>query len=191
MSADKILELAYAENVEVGSLSPYPIKDKDKYVIAMVTSIKEKGEPKYEDVRAQMEKELIEAKKAKRFMNQMAKDKKLEAIAKRGNTTVQKGEITFSNPQIPNAGYEPEIIGQLFSAIKDGAKTKPLKGKAGVYVIKIIKTVKAPAAANYKQEREQMLSNLKNSLQGQILGGLRKTADIVDNRKLNALRVRL
>lgn len=191
MSADKILELAYEENVEVGSLSPYPIKDKDKYVIAMVTSIKEKGEPKYEDVRAQIEKELIEEKKAKRFMNQMAKDKKLEAIAKRANTTVQKGEITFSNPQIPNAGYEPEIIGQLFSAIKDGAKTKPLKGKAGVYVIKIEKTVKAPAAANYKQEREQMLSNLKNSLQGQILGGLRKTADIVDNRKLNALRVRL
>lgn len=191
MSADKILELAYAENVEVGSLSPYPIKDKDKYVIAMVTSIKEKGEPKYEDVRAQIEKELIEEKKAKRFMNQMAKDKKLDAIAKRANTTVQKGEITFSNPQIPNAGYEPEIIGQLFSVIKDGAKTKPLKGKAGVYVIKIEKTVKAPAAANYKQEREQMLSNLKNSLQGQILGGLRKTADIVDNRKLNALRVRL
>ena len=190
MSADKILELAYAENVEVGSLSPYPIKDKDKYVIAMVTSIKEKGEPKYEDVRAQMEKELIEDKKAKRFMNQMAKDKKLEVIAKRGNTTVEKAEITFGNPQIAN-GYEPEIIGQLFSAVKDGAKTKPLKGKAGVYVIKVIKTTKAPAAANYNQEREQMLSNLKNSLQGQILGGLRKTADVVDNRKLNALRVRL
>ncbi len=190
MSADKILELAYAENVEVGSLSPYPIKDKDKYVIAMVTSIKEKGEPKYEDVRAQMEKELIEEKKAKRFMNQMAKDKKLEAIAKRANTTVEKAEITFSNPQIAN-GYEPEIVGQLFSAIKDGAKTKPLKGKAGVYVIKVIKTTKAPAAANYNQEREQMLTNLKNSLQGQILGGLRKTAEIVDNRKLNTLRVRL
>jgi parvulin-like peptidyl-prolyl isomerase len=192
MASDKILELAYAENVEIGSLTPYPIKDKDKYVIAMVTSIKEKGTPKFEDVKSQMERDLIEEKKAKRFMNQMAKGKKLEAIARSANTTVMNAEVTFSNPQIMGAGYEPEIIGTLFSeAIKDGNRTLPLKGKTGVYVIKVIKTTKAPAAANYKIEKDQMLSNLKNSMQGQIMGGLRKAADVVDNRKLNNLRIRL
>ncbi len=192
LAADKILELAYSENVAVGSLTSYPIKDKEKYVIAMVTSIKEKGTPKFEDVRSQMERDLIEEKKAKRFMNQMAKGKKLEAIARSANTTVLNAEVTFSNPQIMGAGYEPEIIGTLFSAaIKDGNRTLPLKGKTGVYVIKVIKTTKAPAAANYKIEKDQMLANLKNSMQGQIMGGLRKAADIVDNRKLNNLRIRL
>ena len=192
MAGDKILELAYAENVAIGSLTPYPIKDKEKYVIAMVTSIKEKGTPKFEDVKAQMERELIEEKKAKRFMNQMAKGKKLEAIARNANTTVMNAEVTFGNPQIMGAGYEPEIIGTLFSAaIKDGNRTLPIKGKTGVYVIKVLKTTKAPAAANYKIEKDQMLSNLKNSMQGQIMGGLRKAADVVDNRKLNNLRIRL
>jgi hypothetical protein len=28
-------------------------------------------------------------------------------------------------------------------------------------------------------------------MQGQIMGGLRKAADVVDNRKLNNLRIRL
>jgi len=192
IAADKILELAYAENAAVGSLTSYPIKDKEKYVIAMVSSIKEKGTPNYEDVRAQMERELIEDKKAKRFINQMSKIKNLDALAKYANSMVMNAEITFSNPQIMNAGYEPEIVGSLFSAaIKDGNKTLPLKGKAGVYVVKVLKTTKAPAAANYNIEREQMLSNLKNSLQGQVLGALRKAADVVDNRKLNNLRLRL
>ena len=192
LAADKILELAFSENAAVGSLTSYPIKDKEKYVIAMVTSIKEKGTPKFEDVKSQMERDLIEEKKAKRFMNQMAKGKKLEAIARSANTTVMNAEVTFSNPQIMGAGYEPEIIGTLFSAaIKDGNRTLPLKGKTGVYVIKISKTTKAPSAANYKIEKDQMLSNLKNSMQGQIMGGLRKAADVVDNRKLNNLRIRL
>ena len=56
---------------------------------------------------------------------------------------------------------------------------------------KVLKTTKAPTAANYKIEKDQMLSNLKNSMQGQIMGGLRKAADVVDNRKLNNLRIRL
>jgi len=192
LAADKILELAYAENAVIGSLTSYPIKDKDKYVIAMVTSLKEKGTPKFEDVKSQMERDLIEEKKAKRFMNQMAKGKNLEAIARSSNTTVMNAEVTFSNPQIMGAGYEPEIIGTLFSAgIKDGNRTLPLKGKTGVYVIKVTKTIKAPVAANYKIEKEQMLSNLKNSMQGQIMGALRKTSEVVDNRKLNNLRIRL
>ena len=67
----------------------------------------------------------------------------------------------------------------------------PLKGKTGVYVIQIDKTTKAPTAANYKIEREQMYTALKGSVQGQALGALRKKADIVDNRKLNELRIRL
>jgi hypothetical protein len=59
MAADKILELAYSEGVEVGSLTTYPIKDKDKYIIGMVSSIKEEGEPTFENVKAEMERELI------------------------------------------------------------------------------------------------------------------------------------
>ncbi len=190
LASDKILELAYGLNVEVGTLTSYPIKDKDKYIIAMVSSIKEKGEPKFEDVKAQMERDLMEEKKAKRLINQMAKSKSLEKLAKAGNTAVMTADVTFGTPQINNAGYEPEIIGALFSAIKDKKRTLPLKGKNGVYVIVVNKTIKAPTA-NTTVERDQLLNAMKGSVQSQALSALRKKADIVDNRKLFDLRVRL
>ncbi|MFM7682566.1 MAG: peptidylprolyl isomerase [Bacteroidota bacterium] len=189
LASDKILELAYGPNVEVGSLTSYPIKDKDKYIIAMVSSIKEKGEPKYEDVKAQMEKDLIEEKKAERLINQMAKIKSLDKLAKSANTAVMTADVNFGSPQISNGGYEPEIVGALFSAIKDKKRTLPLKGKNGVYVIIVNKTVKAPSA-NTNVERDQLLTTLKGSAQTQALEALRKKADVVDNRKLFDLRIR-
>jgi peptidyl-prolyl cis-trans isomerase D len=192
MAADKILELAYSEGVEVGSLTTYPIKDKDKYIIGMVTSIKEEGEPTYENVKLDMERELITEKKAKRFMNQMAKGNTVKAVAKKCNLVIQTAEITFANPQIANVGYEPEIIGMLFSSVmKTGKNTLPLKGKSGVYMIQITKTTKAPASTGYKVERDEMAKTLKGSFQGQAIGALRKTAAVVDNRKLNELRLRM
>lgn len=191
-ASNKILELAYAEEASVGNLTSYPIKDKDKYVIAMISSIKEKGEPKYEHIKVKMEGDLLIEKKAKKLINQMIKYKSMRTLAKAFNTTIMNAEISFSNPQITGGGYEPEIIGALFaSVIKDKKRTLPLKGKTGVYVILVDKTNKAPSAANYKIERDQMYTALKGSVQGQALGALRKKADIVDNRKLNELRIRL
>ena len=191
-ASNKILELAYAEEASVGNLTSYPIKDKDKYVIAMISSIKEKGEPKYEHIKVKMEGDLLIEKKAKKLINQMIKYKSMSTLAKAFNTTIMNAEISFSNPQITGGGYEPEIIGALFaSVIKDKKRTVPLKGKTGVYVILVDKTNKAPSAANYKIERDQMYTALKGSVQGQALGALRKKADIIDNRKLNELRIRL
>jgi peptidyl-prolyl cis-trans isomerase D len=102
-----------------------------------------------------------------------------------------QAEVTFGAPQINNAGYEPEIVGALFSAIKDKKRTLPLKGKNGVYVIVVNKTTKAPSTANYNVERDQLLNAVKGSIQSQALAALRKKADVVDNRKLFDLRVRL
>jgi len=73
----------------------------------------------------------------------------------------------------------------LFSGfVKNGKTTIPLKGKSGVYVIKVISTKKAPSNSNYKEEREQLTSMLKGNIQGLLMGALRKSAEVIDNRKL-------
>jgi len=191
MARDRVLEMAYAEDATVGSMTLSPIRDKEKYVIAMISAIRPEGEPLFENVRAQMERELIQEKKAKRFMNQMA-GKSLQAISKRFNTPVIDAEVTFGNPQISNAGYEPIIIGNLFSgALKNGQRTLPLKGETGVYVIQIKTSTKAPATTNFQAEKDQMIQGLANQVEGQAMGGLRKKAAVVDNRKLSELGVRL
>lgn len=180
---DKILKLAFSEESQVGDLTTSPIKDKDRYVIAIVSSIRMKGAPTFEDAELVMKRDLIEEKKAERFTNQLLKDKDLNAMAKRANSEILKAEVTFANPQITGAGYEAEVIGAVFSGLKDGQRTLPLKGKMGVYVIRIDKTVKAPSAANYNVERDQMLAALKGNMQGQALNGLKKKAEVMDNRR--------
>ncbi|NDE04394.1 MAG: hypothetical protein EB003_07075 [Flavobacteriia bacterium] len=191
MARDRVLEMAYAEDATIGTMTLSPIRDKEKYVIAMISAIRPEGEPLFENVRAQMERELIQEKKAKRFMNQMA-GKSLQAISKRFNTPVIDAEVTFGNPQISNAGYEPTIIGNLFSgALKNGQRTLPLKGETGVYVIQIKTSTKAPATTNFQAEKDQMIQGLANQVEGQAMGGLRKKAAVVDNRKLSELGVRL
>ena len=191
MAEDKVLELAYGEDVTVGTLISYPIKDKNKYVIAIVTSIKEVGEPLYEQVRDQMEKEILIEKKAKRLMNKMSKTKNLAVLARNGKTIVSDAQIIFGNPSIGNSGFEPEIVGALFSAIKDGQTTIPLKGKMGIYVVKVTKTTKAPITNSYQAEHDQLLNAAMNVMQNETLGALRKKAEVVDNRRLYNLRVRL
>ncbi len=188
-AADKILKLAYAEEAEVGDLCSAPIKDQNKYIIAIVSSIREKGVPNYEDVEERMRYEVMKEQKAKRFTNMMINEKSLEALARKVNSTVASGEVTFANPQIPGAGYEPEIVGHLFSAIKDGQKTIPMKGEQGVYVIQITKTIKAPSTANYNVERDQLLANARAQQQGTIKAAFMKLADVKDNRKFSALGI--
>ena len=191
IAEDKVLELAYGEDVTVGTLISYPIKDKNKYVIAIVTAIKEVGEPLYEQVRDQMEKEILIEKKAKRLMNKMSKTKNLAVLARNGKTIVSDAQIIFGNPSIGNSGFEPEIVGALFSAIKDGQTTIPLKGKMGIYVVKVTKTTKAPITNSYQAEHDQLLNAAMNVMQNETLGALRKKAEVVDNRRLYNLRVRL
>ena len=185
IAQDRILELAFNEDAEAGNLIQAPIRDKDKYIIALLSAVKEKGEPQYHEVRERMKKELLEDKKAKRLMNEMAKIKGLDVLARKYNTTVDTAQTTFSNPVIGKDSYEPEIVGALFSGfVKDGQTTLPLKGKTGVYLIQVISTQKAPSTAVYKEEKDQLTATMKGNVQGLLMAALRKSAEVVDNRKL-------
>lgn len=174
---DEILKLAYLGDVKIGDIST-PIKDNDRYVIAMVSSIQVKGVPTFLDVENSMKRDLIEEKKAALLTTQMLEDKSLKALAKRTKKEVVKAEISFENPIIEGAGYEPELVGILFSGMKNGQFTKPLKGKMGIYVVQIEKSIKIDVSANNKDE---MLADL--DIDSQLLAAMKKKAEIIDNRR--------
>ena len=187
---DRILKLAYDESSEIGTLCSAPIKDQNRFIIAIVSSIREKGMPELIDVEASMRDEVLKQKKAARFMQQMSSTKNLETLAKKGKTIVNKSEIVFSNAQIQGGGFEPEIVGTLFGGIKDGMFLKPLKGEQGVYVIQLNKTTKAPATANFSMESAQLLSSVKSNIQNEAMMALIKLSEVKDNRKFTALGIR-
>jgi hypothetical protein len=134
-----------------------------------------------------MKLEVIKQKKADRFIAQIGKQKNLNVLAKKGRTIVNKGEVTFANPQLQ--GYEPEAVGSLFAGLKDGS-TVLVKGEQGVYVIQINKTIKAPATSDYTMESMQLLNSVRGNQQGEAKMALIKLADVQDNRKFAFLGIR-
>lgn len=189
MAENALLKLAYDSETEVGNLCSAPIFDKDRYIIAMVSSIREKGVPNLEDVYVKMRIEAIKEKKANQFKNKIGKERNLDKIAKRLKVEVMSADVTFANPSIQGGGSEPEVVGSLFSGVKDKATTLPLVGKNGVYVIKVNKTTKAPAAKNYDIERQQMLAQLKGQAIGLSRQALMKKLEVTDNRRLQEVGI--
>tara|TARA_R110002072_G_scaffold303119_1_gene494466 strand:- start:4389 stop:6602 length:2214 start_codon:yes stop_codon:yes gene_type:complete len=188
---DKILKLAYTDGARVGDLIDSPIKEKNRYVIAILAGIKTEGVPDFEDAKARMERDFIQEEKAKKITNQMLKAKSLEEITKMmEGTVIQKADVTFANPQIQGSGNEPEVVGTLFSALKDGQKTLPLTGNSGVYVIQIDKTIKAPVVANFDEERKSLLTGMVGQLQGGVSSSLSKFVEVVDNRRFFNTNIR-
>ncbi len=181
---DKILKLAFDANAELGDLITSPIKEKNRYIIAILSSIKNVGVPNFEDVKSKMERECMQDKKALSLEKQMTGAKSLSDLtAKLKGVSEQKSELTFSNPQITGAGYEPEVVGAIFSGLKDGEMSLPIKGQSGVYVVKIEKTTPAPTATTFVTEKMALQGALTNSLQGKAIQSLVKAANVVDNRK--------
>ena len=186
---DKILELMFKDEAKVGDLVNSPIKDGERYVLAILSSIKVKGETNFEDVKLAVKNDYIQEQKVKRLTAQMMKAKKLEDLQK-GNATIMKAEVTFANPQITGAGFEPEVVGALFSGLKDGQMTKPVEGKQGVYVIRIDKTMKAPTASNYTEEQQQVLTTAKARIKGDATKALVEQAEVIDNRRFYNIGIR-
>jgi peptidyl-prolyl cis-trans isomerase D len=178
---DKILKLAYGPEAAIGNLCASPIKDKNRYVIAIYAQSHEKGNPTFEEVEVQMRADYIKEQKAMKLAALMIK-KSLSSCAKAGNTQVMSAEVNFANPQISGVGMEADVVGSIFT-MKDGKTSIPLKGETGVFVVRLNKTTKATATVNYDIERKQMLS----TAQGSVISGTRQAlltkADIVDNRR--------
>lgn len=190
VTEDKILELAFTDGAEVGDLIKSPVKEGNRYVIAIVSAIKEKGEAKFEDVRLTIERDYLLDQKAMRLKDKMNKAKSLKDLATKLNKTIEKADVTFASPQIPGGGFEPEVVGALFSGLKDGERTLPLKGNSGVYVIQIEKTTKAPTAANYQVERDALQTEAERNAQNAATKALIKQADVIDNRRFFEYNIR-
>jgi len=185
MAAQSILELAYNDEAKVGDLCSSPIQDDNRLIIAIVSSIREKGAPALVDTYGRMRTDALNEKKANSILKKMGSVTNLDALAKKLKTDVKQAEVTFASPSIQGGGYEPEVVGALFSGkIKDKMSSKATVGQSGVYVFRVNKTVKAPAAKNYDAEKMQMLSQIKASIANSSRQALQKKLNVMDNRAL-------
>ena len=160
---------------------PYEIAD--KYVVAVVTGVADKGLMSVEKARPVAAQLVMNEKKAQKIIANL-KGNTLDQISKSANVSVLHADsVGFAQPFIPNIGNEPKIAGAAFNKSLQAKISEPIAGNTGVFVMK---DENVSALANTNINAEQLRKQL--AMQQKQMGGyrsieaLKKAADIKDNR---------
>lgn len=179
--ARELIQWAY--KAEVGDVSGV-FSLGNKYVIAVLTGIQEKGTADLASVRPQVEAIVRRDKKAALIAEKM-KGNTLQEVAKSVNDSISQAQhIGMVTPFIPNAGFEPKVVGAAFNpALKSGDKlSSPIYGNNGVYVLKVDSLQTETPEAEGEQYAKQQEMMLQQQVGSQLIEMLKKDAEIEDHR---------
>jgi peptidyl-prolyl cis-trans isomerase D len=176
----EIVRWGFDAESEIGSVKRFEVANVG-FVIARLKSIDNSGMMPLVQARPQIEPILKNKKKAEMLIAKMS-GSSLEAIAKKvGGKVDQATDLTLESPMLTDAGFEPRVVGNAF-ALTPNKLSAPIEGTTGVYVVKNIKTVKAPAIKDFAP----YVTKLKGQSAGdvnRVLPALKDIAEIKDNRK--------
>ena len=156
----------------------------DKYIVAVIKDIKEKGLMEPATARNVVEPILISKKKAKKIIDKIGNSRDLNAIATSFGLQVQRADsIAFSSPFINGIGNEPKVLGSVFNAANNNKVSEALEGSSGVFLIKTETTSMLPSQSlDYITKRMQVEQGSKGNISTKSVESLKKTAKIEDNR---------
>lgn len=155
----------------------------NKFVIAKLTDIREKGIAPLEQVKDQVMVEARKDKKAEMLMKKLeGAIANIDAAAAKVNEQVQTADnVNFATPFLGNAAMEPNIVGHIMT-MKAGALTKPMKGQAGVYVIQVVSFKEPTPTKDFTEVKKQLEKQLQGRAQYEVFNALKEKANITDNR---------
>ena len=170
---------------KIGDISGAIEVEKQKYVIAKITSAQEKGTSGITSSnRPMLEQRVKDEMKAKQIIQNCQGKPNLEAIATATSQQVQQFDtIAVGNSLIPGLGYEPKVVGYAFySGLQPNAVSPGIKGAGGVYFISVLNRRNNPEdpqfAQRVQEDRARQEGQLRNAL-GQMMQTLiPKMADI-------------
>ncbi len=162
-----------------------PFEVGEKYVVATVTSVSEKGQMSVAKARPSAEPFIINEKKAQIIINSKFKGgATLEAVAQgAGMPLLRADSVSFAQPFIPQVGNEPKITGAAFNKSLKGKISEPIAGSTGVFVVRGENiTAAANAQVNVEETRKQMEMQQKQMGGFRSMEALKKAATISDDR---------
>ena len=175
-----IVRWAFENDVKKGAVKRFEVANVG-HVIAKLKSIDKSGLVAVSVARPYVEQILKNKKKAELIKAKMT-GSSLEAIAKSvGGTVQQATDLTMENAMLPNVGPEPKVVGNAF-ALAANKLSAPIEGNTGVYVVKNISTVKAPAIKDYTPYVAKLKAQ-NGSEVNRVIPALKENAEIKDNRQ--------
>lgn len=179
----EIVRWIYNEESVVGSVSQ-PFQSGERYLVAKLAKVVEKGTKPFEDVRTECELEVRRQKKAAMFTEELNKVKgaTLDIWAANAKLVAQPGaNVTFAAPYVQGAGYEGDVVA-IMATLKPGVPSAPIKGTMGVYVVVLESTTPAEALVDVKGQQVRLIQGISSRADGAAGDVLREEANIVDNR---------
>ena len=156
----------------------------NKYVVAVLTEIREKGNAPLEQIKDEIKMRAIKDKKAEKFIAEMnaASAATIGDLGAKLKEEVKDVEaLNFAAYAIPGVGRETNVIG-IVSASPQGKLSKPIKGENGVFVIFIENITEPQPITDYSFQKVQMKGNLENRAGSEMFEALKDKANVVDNR---------
>jgi peptidyl-prolyl cis-trans isomerase D len=182
----------WAFDAKQGTVSPevYSYQDPvelytNKYVVVALKNVQKAGLPSVASIKADIEQQVINRKKAERLTEQM-KGKQLEALATQFNTTIDTVQnVSFSTATLLNQAVEPKVVAELFAMAK-GATSPPLTGNTGVYVAKVLDKREAPKPTELDlaaaRANNLALGTMRSMVDSRLLETIKSEAKIKDYR---------
>jgi peptidyl-prolyl cis-trans isomerase D len=177
-----IVRWAFEDDTKEGAVKRFEVANLG-HVIAKLKKIDNSGLVAVSLARPYVEPILKNKKKAELIKAKMT-GSSLEAIAKATGSTVQQVTgVTMENPVLAGGvGQEPKVVGNAF-ALSANKLSAPIEGNTGVYVVKNVSTVKAPALKNHAPYVAKLKAQSASDA-NRVVPALKANATIVDNRKL-------
>jgi len=114
------------------------------------------------------------------YVKKLYNDQDLESIASKNSTSVQSAKINFSSNSITGIGFEPKLIGKIFSS-SDANYNLPVKCSNSIVYFKTI-SIDSIKVINESAERIQLLNALKSVSTVESFNALKEKATLIDNR---------
>lgn len=158
----------------------------NKFIVTRLVKRVPKGIKSLEDVKAEVELEVRNEKKAEKLLEEvktkMSGSTSIQQVASSTGKEVVTTNVSASSPFIEGVGSEPVVAGAAFS-LTPGKLYGPIKGDYGVYVIQIEELSKPEGEPNLQLALLQLQSNIMSKLNYQsILKALKDKAKIEDKR---------
>jgi len=158
----------------------------DKYIVALLKEVREKGTTPFELAKTEIEREVIKQKKAEKLLAEFnnAKMDNINDMAGKLSTSVQStNNISFGQYSIVGIGYEPAIIANA-AYNQEQKLISPIKGENGVFAMIITKR-KTKETTNAEQQKSVMERAITNHINYQLVDILKSNANITDKRLLH------
>ena len=170
---------------DLNAVTPQVFELGNKFVIAAVTAIREKGPSPLDQIRNEIELEVRKNKKAEKiaeqFRSYISSDSSLDDVAVKMGLQIQEASnISFSSISIPSAGIEPKVIGEATS-LAEGVLSQPIQGNNGVYVL-VVNRISESNEISTLTTRNRMNMMRQSRVYSEAYQALLDASNIKDNR---------